>query len=345
MDNSLDKRLHLQYLDELKGCKNLLGFSGGVDSVAMFFCLQEKGIHFDLAIVDYGIRPTSKDEVSYAKRLADFYAKKCFIENAPKIHSNFEAKARLLRYDFFEKVIDTNKYENLILAHHLQDKLEWFLMQMTKGAGLGTLIGFEGIEFRTTYRIIRPFIQTNKVEIYHYCKDYEFYEDSTNLDCAFKRNEFRLNFANTLMEKYSDGIRRTFDYLSIEKSLLYEQKKLLEFGEIVYFERSLEAVNLHWIDKILKNKGYVISVGQRQEILKQDFSCEIAGFYIVEANQKYIFVSKRNNQFLKMPKKFRDIARRQKIPKRIRPQAYTHCMAIQIHLEAMEAYLSKNFKF
>lgn len=346
MNNNLGKGLNPQFLDELKGHKNLLGFSGGVDSVAMFFCLQEKDIGFDLAIIDYGIRPASKDEVSYAKKLANSYAKKCFVENAPKICSNFEARARSLRYKFFEKVIDEGGYKNLILAHHLQDRLEWFLMQLTKGSGLGTLIGFEGIELRTTYQIVRPFVRINKAEIYNYCKDHKFYEDSTNIDLSYKRNTFRMYFANMLMEKYSDGIQKTFDYLSVEKSLFYQQKKLLEFSEIVYFERSLETIDLYWIDKILKKKGYMISALQRQEIVKQNFSCEIARSYIIEMNQKYIFVSRRYNQSLriKMPKKFRDIVRKQKIPKRIRLQIYIYFITTQIPIEAMEAYLLENFK-
>ena len=50
--------------------KNLLAFSGGIDSTALFFMLLEQNIDFDMAIVDYGIRAQSKDEVAYAKELA-----------------------------------------------------------------------------------------------------------------------------------------------------------------------------------------------------------------------------------------------------------------------------------
>lgn len=37
-------------------------------------------------------------------------------------------------------------YENLILAHQLNDRLEWLLMQLTKGCGLNSLLGFRSIE-------------------------------------------------------------------------------------------------------------------------------------------------------------------------------------------------------
>ena len=44
----------------LKTKKNLLAFSAGIDSSALFFILLENGIEFDVAIVDYGIRKSSK---------------------------------------------------------------------------------------------------------------------------------------------------------------------------------------------------------------------------------------------------------------------------------------------
>ena len=51
----------------IKNNKNLLAFSGGVDSSALFFLLQNHKIDFDIAIVNYNTREQSKDEVKYAQ--------------------------------------------------------------------------------------------------------------------------------------------------------------------------------------------------------------------------------------------------------------------------------------
>ena len=56
-------RLPLEFLDELKNAKNLLAFSSGTDSTALYFLLKEYEISFDIAIVDYGTRKQSKLEV------------------------------------------------------------------------------------------------------------------------------------------------------------------------------------------------------------------------------------------------------------------------------------------
>ena len=114
---------------KLKGKKNLLAFSGGADSTALFFLLLKHNIKFDIAIVDYGIRKQSKEEVSYAKEISSSNSLTCYVYNAPKIKQNFEAKAREIRYGFFEELIEKYKYENLLTAHHLGDRFEWMLMK------------------------------------------------------------------------------------------------------------------------------------------------------------------------------------------------------------------------
>ena len=91
---------------EIKSSKNLLAFSAGVDSTALFFLLLNSNIPFDIAIVDYNIREQSKEEVAHAKNLAKkfnkkIYKKDIFLENL----SNFEKQARDIRYNFFEEII------------------------------------------------------------------------------------------------------------------------------------------------------------------------------------------------------------------------------------------------
>ena len=127
--------MNLDY-SAIKESKNLLAFSAGVDSCALFFLLQEQNIPFDIAIVDYNLREQSKEEINYAKQLAFKYNKQVFIKEVTLETSNFEKKARDIRYTFFEDLIHDYNYNTLIAAHQLNDKLEWFMMQLSKGSGL-----------------------------------------------------------------------------------------------------------------------------------------------------------------------------------------------------------------
>jgi len=111
----------------LQNKKNLLAFSAGIDSSALFFLLLEKNIKFDIAIVDYNIREQSKIEVKHAKVLAKKHKLFCHHIQAPTFKTNFEKKARDFRYEFFDSLVSIEGYDNILTAHQLNDQLEWLL--------------------------------------------------------------------------------------------------------------------------------------------------------------------------------------------------------------------------
>lgn len=139
-----------------------MAFSGGIDSTALFFLLLKHNIKFDIAIVDYHIREQSQEEVKYAKELASLHNLTCYTFDAPKIETNFEARAREIRYDFFEEIISTHGYDNLITAHHLGDRFEWMLMQFCKGAGCAEIAGMTKEQNRGFYTLVRPLLHLEK---------------------------------------------------------------------------------------------------------------------------------------------------------------------------------------
>ena len=200
----------------IKNQKNLLAFSAGVDSVALFFLLLEQNISFDIAIVDYNLRAQSKDEISYAEELALKYNKSIFIQDITlKNNSNFEKTARDIRYKFFEEIILEDSYEILITAHQLNDKLEWFLMQLSKGAGLVELIGFNEFEQKENYKIYKPLLNITKDELENYLKmnNHKYFIDESNFDEKYKRNFFRHNFSNLFLQNFSSGVKKSFEYI------------------------------------------------------------------------------------------------------------------------------------
>ena len=153
---------------KLRDKKNLLAFSGGADSTALFFLLLKHKIPFDIAIVNYAIREQSKAEVAYAQELAKTHNLKCHLHTAKIIEQNFEAKAREIRYNFFEDLIKKYGYENLLTAHHLGDRFEWMLMQFCKGAGCAEIAGMQKEQNRGFYTLMRPLLHLDKQELLAY---------------------------------------------------------------------------------------------------------------------------------------------------------------------------------
>ena len=304
----------------IKNQKNLLAFSAGVDSVALFFLLLEQNISFDIAIVDYNLRAQSKDEISYANELALKYNKSIFIKDVKlENHSNFEKIARDIRYSFFEEIISGNSYENLITAHQLNDKLEWFLMQLSKGAGLIELIGFNEFEQKENYKIYKPLLNITKDELENYLKinNHKYFIDESNFDEKYKRNFFRHNFSNPFLENFSSGVKKSFEYLQNDLNSLDIQNnpiKKIEKLEI-FLNQKDDNLNIRTIDLSLKKRGILLSSAQRNEILKQK-ELTISHKINISILENLIWIAPNCNEI--MDKKFKELCRIKNIPKNIR---------------------------
>lgn len=303
--------------------QNLLAFSGGVDSSALFFLLLESNIPFDIAIVDYGLREASKDEVIYATQLAHKYNKKCFISTFPKELLFSEKTARDYRYNFFDELMQEHSYETLLTAHQLNDRLEWFLMQLSRGAGISELLGMKEIVTKNGYMIQRPLLNYSKEQLQEYLdvNNFKYFVDETNMDQSFKRNYFRHNFSNHLIDEFQDGIKRSFEYLeNDEKSFLSNVDKQVNRELHIYtFNGDINlAINL--IDKDLKERGVLLTKKTRDEISTQK-ELVVSHKYAVAITGFKIYIAPYLN--LSIEKKFKERCRIGKIPRQIRPYIST----------------------
>lgn len=292
-----------------------------MDSTALYYLLKEAKISFDIAIVDYKIRKQSSLEISRARQLAFFDNKKCFVYEAPKIEQNFEANARKMRYDFFNTLIREYGYKNLILAHQLDDLLEWFMMQFAKGTDvLNTLI--PSLTKRNyqdkNYYIVRPLLYIKKSNLIKYLeKNTSFYfEDFSNNYLFYKRNYFRKNFTQKFLEEFHSGISFSLRLLAKNRA----EEELEDLGGYFCFESGKNDLIL--LDKASKNLDYLLSKRQKfqlQNLLKkEEFSCVFGDKIVIEKsnNKLYIFPNLRDKIILSKNEK--EFFRKAKIPKRFR---------------------------
>ncbi len=316
--------LETSSLDTLKCKKNLLAFSGGVDSTALFFLLLKQNIKFDIAIVNYNEREQSVKEVEYAKELASKHNLKCHILIAPKINKNFEAVAREIRYDFFEKLISSHNYDNLLTAHHLGDRFEWMLMQFCKGAGCAEIAGMLKVQKRDFYTLVRPLLHLDKQELYNYLTEekIKYFEDETNLNEDIKRNSFRHNYSAPLLDKYLSGIKKSFDYIDEDRESLIPEVKIETLDHLTFF-KSIEnpRADIFIIDKILKSKLYMLSASEREQ-LKETKSLVVGRKFLVSSTEEFIFITPYSDTNLKMSHKFKEECRVLKITPKLRPFLY-----------------------
>ncbi len=317
-----NKSFLISHFSFLIGKKNLLAFSAGVDSSALFFLLIQNRIVFDIALVNYGTRENSYKEELHAKALAKKYNLTCYTVKAPEFTTHFEKNARDFRYDFFEDLIEKHDYDNLLTAHQLNDQLEWLLMRLTKGAGTSELIGLEPVSQRKNYILLRPLLKYSKDELLEYLKvnDYPYFIDESNNNDKYERNRFRKSFSDPLIAQYRDGIRRSFDYLRKDKEHLEK-----EF-ETICTEKELRVIELHSatakvkaVDLTLKELGYLLSASQRREVEEKN-SLVIGGKWAIELQKCKLYISPHLTR--NMPKQFKEQCRVLKLPSKIRPYIF-----------------------
>lgn len=327
--------IELKFLDELRGGKNLLAFSAGVDSTALYFLLKFYDISFDIAIVDYDIRKQSKLEVSRAKSLAFYDNKKCFVYESNAISSNFEHRAREIRYLFFQSIILEHDYTNLILAHQLNDSLEWFLMQFSKGTSVPNMIILPKTQRNIqnkTYNILRPLLSVDRESLKGFLEDRDifYFYDFSNNDFKFKRNYFRDNFTNRFLQEFQNGIKFSLELLQ-ESTLTLE-----DMGGFYLFLSSNSDLEL--IDKASKNLQYLLSKNQKKELKEylvlESFSVVFGDKIVVEKSNGFLYVFLKVANIV-LDKKDKELFRKKKIPNRFRKFAVKNKLDIAMLCDKM----------
>jgi tRNA(Ile)-lysidine synthase len=176
--------------------KLILGISGGADSVCLMHVFLELGYSFELAHCNFNLRGEESDADEYfVKDLAKEHQLKIHVKQFDTLVYAAENKistqmaARDLRYAWFEKLRIKSSAKYLAIAHHANDDVETFFINLVRGSGLK---GFLGIKEKNN-AIVRPLLLVSRLEIEQYLKDrgLVFREDSSNASVKYLRNKIR----------------------------------------------------------------------------------------------------------------------------------------------------------
>lgn len=226
-----------------KSDKILLTVSGGADSVVMAHLFYNADYEFAVAHCNFGLRgkESDEDEDFVEKLTQDVFGKEFFTvrfdtDAYAKEHKlSIQQAARELRYIWFEKLRAKNKLACIATAHHADDQLETFFINLMRGTGIS---GLSGIPLKQN-NIIRPLLFASRMEIEEYAKTnhLEFRNDSSNQSDKYLRNKIRLKLF-PLLEKMNPAFRDTVSQ-SIQN---------LKSTELIYKEQ-LQKLNLKQTDK------------------------------------------------------------------------------------------------
>ncbi|MBP6497889.1 MAG: tRNA lysidine(34) synthetase TilS, partial [Campylobacteraceae bacterium] len=212
-------------------------------------------------------------------------------------------------------------YTTLLTAHHLNDRLEWFLMQLGRGSGLVEMLGMREFESKQNYTLVRPLLHVSKASLLFFLENNEFkyFIDESNDMPTYLRNKIRKHHATPLIETYEEGICKSFAYLEEDaKRLLPTNTKRIQDLFIIDKDND-DLINIRQIDKALKLLGILVSHDTREEILRTK-DCVVGGKIAVCFGEEAIFVAPSKETV--MDKKFKELCRVAGIPPKIRPYMY-----------------------
>ena len=262
----------------------LLAVSGGADSMVLASLFKDLGqkiqdsrFRFQVAHINYKLRGNDSDLDQ--KTVQDFCEKNHIkfhfyevSEKDQKPENSIQLWARELRYAFFKEIQEKEKLEFLVTAHHLNDQLETFIINLSKAAGINGLSGIPAND----NNILRPLLNVSKKEIYQFAEQntIEFREDLSNKKSDYLRNKIRNEIVPVLMETndhFLENFRKSSLYLNQTKDFVQKQIQEIE-NQLTVFNQNYKILSKEKLDQesdfvkfeILKKFGF----NQEEEIPK-----------------------------------------------------------------------------
>ena len=224
------------------GDKIVLGVSGGPDSVCMLIVLNKlkEKLGFDIVVahINHGLRENAKLDEEYVLELTKKLGIKCFVchanieEEAKKQKRGIEETGRIIRYNFFEEILNQENANKIAIAHNSNDNVETIIMNIMRGSGTS---GLKGIEPKNG-KYIRPLIEIKREDIDKYTKEYNPRHDESNDENEYTRNKIRNIVIPYIKSEFNPNILDTITRLS---SISKEESEYLELKTKEAYEKML----------------------------------------------------------------------------------------------------------
>ncbi len=185
-----------QHIGLRKDAPVVVAVSGGADSVALLAALAASGYECVAAHCNFHLRGAESDrDMRFTQELCahldvDLYIKDFDVdERCEATGESVEMACRELRYAWFDSLIDRLRAQAVAVAHHREDNIETFFLNLMRGSSIS---GLTGMRWRNNM-VIRPMLDLSRAEIEDYlaARQLQFVNDSTNAENIYSRNRLR----------------------------------------------------------------------------------------------------------------------------------------------------------
>jgi len=248
----------------LENKKLFLAVSGGLDSMVLLHLFQQ--LPYEIAVLHCNFQLRGME--SFGDQ--DFIQKYCDQNNIPFFTTHFDTDAfakdyklstqvaaRELRYNWFYELLETHQFDYVLTAHHADDNLETFIINLSRGTGLEGLIGIP----EENDKIIRPLLPFSRDEILKYAKEnnIEWREDSSNASNKYLRNKIRHDLVPVLKEinpDFLNSFQKTQSYLR-ESNEMVEDASIMIYQQVAKEEGNEIHFDLAQLKRLPNYKSYL----------------------------------------------------------------------------------------
>ena len=177
--------------------------------------------------VNYQKRKSAWRDEAIVRAYCDRYGLPLYVAYAGELKGNFQASARLFRYEFFLKIAELTKAYDILMAHQKDDFLETLLMQVDRKE-YTTYYGIRKKSFYKHLRVYRPLLDLDKKALETYCKKQHiaYGIDETNLSDHYTRNYMRHHPLSKLSPSSKEKLYR--QVLAIDEKLIQKEEAYLK---------------------------------------------------------------------------------------------------------------------
>ena len=258
-------KIHIaQNFPSLKNGKLFLAVSGGLDSMVLLHLFRQ--LQYDIAVLhcNFQLRgiESFQDQIfvqEYSiKNSIPFFYTQFDTENFAKDYKlSIQVAARELRYSWFYEQLEEQNYDFILTAHHADDNLETFLINLSRATGLDGLIGIP----EQNDKIIRPLLVFNRLDIENYANENQikWREDSSNASDKYVRNKIRHQLVPILKEIHPNflaSFQKTQQYLQQANEMVDDAASIL-FSQVVEEKGDAFYFNVKKLSKLPNYKSYL----------------------------------------------------------------------------------------
>jgi tRNA(Ile)-lysidine synthase len=242
----------------------LLAVSGGIDSMVLAALFQKSNFPFAVVHCNFNLR----NEASNLDQ--KFVEEYCTEHQITFFTTNFDTKAfakdfklstqvaaRKLRYEYFYEIIKDKNYDFIATGHHLDDNIETFLINFSRGTGID---GLSGIPLQND-KVIRPLLDFTRNEITQYANENKILwrEDASNASDNYLRNKIRHHLAPILHElnpSFAASFQNTLKNLKQAQSLVDDASKMV-YKQVVEDELDYKKIDISKLKMLPNYRAYL----------------------------------------------------------------------------------------